>query len=81
MKKYWLFLTIQLGNTITFYFGFNDISLGIDMTRKFSWITTDGRLRFIYNATDLNDDEKAVLLANNSYGLRNGQLFANWIQQ
>ena len=67
MKKYWLFLTIQLGNTLTVYFGHNDISMGTDMTMKFSWISTTGRLRFIYNATDLNHDEKAVLLANNNF--------------
>ena len=67
MKKYWLFLTIQLGNTITFYFAFNDINLGTDMTMKFNWVTTNGRLRLIYNASDLNDDEKAVLLANSNF--------------
>ena len=67
MKKYWLLITIQLGNTITFYFAFNDISMGTDLTMKFSWITTNGRLRFIYNSTDLNDDEKATLLANTTF--------------
>ena len=67
IKDYWIFLTIQLGNTITYYFAFNDISSGTDMTTKFSWITTEGRLRFIYNSTDLNEEEKVLLLFNNTF--------------
>ena len=67
IKDYWIFLAIQLGNTITYYFGFNDISLGTDMTMEFGWITTEGRLRFIWNSTDLNDEEKALLVLNNTF--------------
>ena len=67
IEKYWIFFAIQLGNTITIYFGFNDISLGTDMTMNFSWITTEGRLRFIWNSTDLNDEEKAVLVFNKTF--------------
>lgn len=67
IKEYWIFLAIQLGNTITYYFAFNDISMGTDMTVKFNWITPEGRLRFIWNSTDLNDEEKAILLLNNTF--------------
>ena len=54
----------MLANSITIYFAFNDINTAIDMTMEFEWISTEGRLRLIFNATDLGDWEKMDLLNN-----------------
>ena len=64
VKAYWTILAIMLANSITIYFAFNDINTAIDMTMEFEWISTEGRLRFIFNATDLCDREKMHLLNN-----------------
>ena len=63
-KAFWIILAIQLASGVTLYFGFNDINMALDMEMRFEWITTEGRLRFIYNSTDLSDYEKAALLSN-----------------
>ena len=62
IKVYWTILAIMLANSITIYFAFNDINTAIDMTMEFEWISMEGRLRFIFNATDLCDWEKMALL-------------------
>ena len=67
IKAHWIILAIQLANTMTVYFAFQDIGSGQDMTLKFEWITSEGRLRFIYNATDLSDNEKTILLSNYTF--------------
>ena len=64
IKKYKSTLAIKLAYTVCIYFVFNDINLGMDMSLKFTWITNEGRLNFIYNSTNLSDDEKSCLLAN-----------------
>ena len=67
MKKYWIFLALQLANTINVYFVMNDINQATDLTGKFEWITEEGRLRLIYNATDLSDFEKSKLIPNMTF--------------
>ena len=64
MKTYWMLFALQLANTISIYFGFNDINYAMDMTGEFSWITREGRLKFISNSSDLSDYEKASILSN-----------------
>ena len=64
MKAYWIFLAIQLVNTMNPLFALKDINAAMDMTMQFSWITREGRLAFIHNSTDLSDNEKMNLLSN-----------------
>ena len=64
MKAYWIFLAIQLVNTMNPLFALKDINAAMDMTMEFSWITREGRLAFIHNSTDLSDNEKMNLLSN-----------------
>ena len=66
IQDHWIIVAIGLANAMADYFIFNDMSNGLDMTMKFEWITSEGRLRFIYNATDLIISEKEKLLSNNS---------------
>ena len=62
MKKYWYILAVQLAEGIVSTFAQNDINNGLDYTFQFTWITEEGRIRFIQNATDLSDNEKSILL-------------------
>ena len=64
IKACWKILAILLANSITIYFGLNDINAALDMTMEFEWITDEGRSMFIANASDLSDCEKSVLLGN-----------------
>ena len=66
MKKYWWLLVIKLAASGTSFlpmFAQNDINTGCDFTFKFEWITLEGRLNLIQNATDLINEEKMLLLA------------------
>ena len=66
MKKYWWLLVIKLAASGTSFlpmFAQNDINTGCDFTFKFEWITLEGRLNLIQNATDLINEEKLLLLA------------------
>ena len=63
LKSYWIFLAIQLVNTMNPLFALKDINAAVDMTMKFTWITKEGRLRFIHNSTDLSNYEKVNLLS------------------
>ena len=67
MKNYWIVIVIQMVDGYVYYFCLNDINMGLDMTLKFDWITAEGRMKFIYNATDLSDENKAILLSNISF--------------
>ena len=62
--KYWIFMAIKIGYIMMTYFSGNDINFGQDSTYQFDWITHDGRIRLIYNASDITDEEKTNLLAN-----------------
>ena len=64
VKVFWTFFAIKVAHVITIYFAFNDINTALDMKMDFEWITTNGRLMFIYHSTDLSDHEKALLLSN-----------------
>ena len=62
--KYWVFMAIKIGYIMMTYFSGNDINFGQDSTNQFDWITHDGRIRLIYNSTDITAEEKSKLLAN-----------------
>ena len=62
MKKYWIILALKLAEGFVSTFAQNDINNGLDYTFQFTWITEEGRIRFIQNATDLSDNEKSILL-------------------
>ena len=66
LKGFWIILAISLVLEVTLYFAFNDVNFGRDMEMKFEWITTEGRLKFISNSTDLSYYEKAILLSNST---------------
>ena len=67
LQKYWILLAIRLAFDIKVYFGFNDITMGVDMTTKFSWISDDGRNNFINCSTELTEEEKLSLLNHTSF--------------
>ena len=62
MKKYWIILALKLAEGFVSTFAQNDINNGLDYTFQFTWITEEGRFRFIQNATYLSDNEKSILL-------------------
>ena len=62
LQKYWPLLGFKLGHDLLFYFTFNDINLAMDMTTEFSWITDEGRMKFINGSTELTNDQKESLL-------------------
>ena len=66
MKKYWIILAIKLAGGFYSTFAQNDVNVGMDTTFKFEWITEEGRIRFIQNATDISVVEKIFLLGNDS---------------
>ena len=63
IQKYWLLFGIRLGQDLLFYFAFNDINYAMDMTTEFSWITDEGRMKFINVSTELTKDERESLLS------------------
>ena len=66
LRKYWYFMAIKLSYTMAGYFMTNDINLGLDTSGKFEWITPEGRLSLIGNASDLTFDGKFNILINNT---------------
>ena len=52
LTKYWLFMVIKLSHLISSYFASNDVNFGIDFSGKFEWLTPEGRLNLIQNATN-----------------------------
>ena len=58
IRKYWFIFAIRVGGNISWYFGSNDINLGMDYNLNFEWITDEGRLRIIQNTTHLSSIEK-----------------------
>ena len=62
INKYWLFLVIKVGVSMSGYFAFTDINFGMDSSGSYDWITPEGRLNLICNSTDLPDEEKLMLL-------------------
>ena len=57
-----MLLVLKLGFDLSFYFGFNDINIGMDMTTKFSWISDEGRMTFINCSNELTAEEKKYCL-------------------
>ena len=64
MKEYWFILALMLSEGFFQNFAQNDINVGFDFTFQFTWITEEGRMQLIENATDLSDYEKSLLLKN-----------------
>ena len=64
MQRYWLIVAIGLANAMADYFILNDMSMVLDMTMEFEWVTSEGRLSFVYNSSDLTSYEKEILLSN-----------------
>ena len=64
MKEYWFILALMLSEGFFQDFAQKDINVGFDFTFQFNWITEEGRMRLIENATDLSDYEKSLLLKN-----------------
>ena len=64
MKKYKTILAIKLSYAVFNIFVFNDITLGVEWTFRFIWITDDGRQTLYSNSTDLSDDERNFLATN-----------------
>ena len=62
LKKYWIFMAIKLSVSMCGQYSTNDINLGMDSTGNFRWITKKGRFQLISNATNLTEEEKAMLL-------------------
>ena len=62
MKKYWQFIAVDFATNMMIMFLTKDINLGMDSTRKFNWITKEGRIKFINESTDLSNEEKSLLL-------------------
>ena len=62
LQKYWPLVGIRLGYDLLVYFTFNDINLAMDLTTEFSWITDEGRMKFINGSTELTNDQKESLL-------------------
>ena len=63
LKKYWWMMMLQL-SVAALYFGYNDINFGLDFTFNFQWITEKGRYDLIIRSEELSEDEKAMLLQN-----------------
>ena len=64
IRKHWIIFAVHLPKLGTAFAG-RDINFGIDLaTKKFLWITDDGRMDLIRNATELTETEKFSLLQN-----------------
>ena len=61
LAKYWLFMVIKLSHWISSFFASNDVNFGIDFSGKFEWLTPQGRLNLIQNATDPSYEESSML--------------------
>ena len=61
VRKYWLFMTVKLAYNMAAYFATNDVNFGNDSTGRFEWITEEGRLNLIHNATDLDREARTSL--------------------
>ena len=64
LSKYWIFMVIKLSYLISVYFASKDVNFGIDSSGKFKWITPEGRLDLIQNATYRNEEEISMSIAN-----------------
>ena len=60
-------MAIEMPAKLAIYWASNDINGGQDYSLQFMWTTDQGRLRLIYNATDLDDGQKALLLQNTTF--------------
>ena len=56
MKKYWIVFLIKLPS-ITVYYAFSDVNLGMDESSKYLWITDEGRNEMINTVQEHLDEE------------------------
>ena len=63
LTKYWLFMVIKLSHLISSYFASHDVNFGMDFSGKFEWVTHEGRLNLIQNATDPSYEESSISFA------------------
>ena len=63
LTKYWLFMVIKLSHLISSYFASHDVNFGMDFSGKFEWVTHEGRLNLIQNATDPSYEESSTSFA------------------
>ena len=57
---------MRLGLNISGYYYILDINMGMDTSKNFNWITSEGRDIVILNSTELTYEEKSMLLTNNT---------------
>ena len=62
MRDYWFIVAVRLSWTFIAYFSGYDINLGVDT--DFEWLTDEGRRSMILRSQDLTNEEKSLLLKN-----------------
>ena len=67
IKNYWIIMAIEMPTYVSQFFAWNDVNAAMDFSMQFMWLTDEGRLRLIYNATDFDDSQKALLLQNTTF--------------
>ena len=60
-------MAIEMPTYVSQFFAWNDVNAAMDFSMQFMWLTDEGRLRLIYNATDFDDSQKALLLQNTTF--------------
>ena len=64
IRNHWIIFAVHLPKLGSSFAG-RDVNFGVDLTsRKFLWITDEGRMELIRNATELTEAEKFSLLQN-----------------
>ena len=64
ISKHWIIFAVHLPKLGSMFAG-RDVNFGIDLTsKKFLWITDEGRMDLLRNATELTETDKYSLLQN-----------------
>ena len=61
MKRYWTVMAVKFAFNSCLYFGSKDVNFGVES--EWGWITQEGWIQLINNTSDIPDEEKAILLA------------------
>ena len=62
LRKYRLFLAINLAHIFVIYFASTDINFGMDNTMAFDWISNEGWMNLVNGSINLTSKEKDALL-------------------
>ena len=62
--SYWYLMAIVLSFNLVANFAGRDVNFASDLTGDYNWITQEGWIDFVFNATDLTDETKTKLLKN-----------------